>query len=80
MCVNKKISCRIDLVKMSNKPAAFQTVPYKYYWQSCFCVHADIDDCANVPCMNGGTCQDLVDDYRCLCAAGYTGSNCSVGE
>ena len=55
-------------------------VSYVIYPLVCVYVRADIDDCANMACMNGGTCQDLVDDYRCLCAAGYTGSNCSVGE
>ena len=50
-------------------------------WSStCVCVRADIDECANVTCMNGGTCLELVNDYRCLCAAGYTGSNCDIGE
>ena len=55
-------------------------IHFAYVHSSRVCVHADIDDCANVTCMNGGTCQDLVDDYKCLCVAGYTGSNCSVGE
>ena len=31
-------------------------------------------------CQNGGSCTDLVDGYRCLCEAGYTGTNCQTGE
>ena len=31
-------------------------------------------------CQNGGSCTDLVDGYRCLCAEGYTGTNCQTGE
>ena len=34
------------------------------------------DDCMPNPCENGGTCCDLVDDYRCECADGYSGSTC----
>jgi hypothetical protein len=37
----------------------------------------DIDDCANNPCQNGATCSDQVNNYTCICAAGYTGTNCS---
>lgn len=42
--------------------------------------HADIDDCADEPCLNGGTCNDGVNDYTCICVDGYTGHNCSVGK
>ena len=37
----------------------------------------NIDECASNPCLNGGTCYDLVNGYRCDCAPAYTGSNCS---
>ena len=30
----------------------------------------DIDECAGDPCLNGGTCEDLVDGFRCYCADG----------
>ena len=40
----------------------------------------DIDDCAISPCQNGGTCQDLVNDYNCVCVAGYTDKNCQTSE
>ena len=38
---------------------------------------SDIDECANNPCLNGATCSDEVNNYTCICAAGYTGTNCS---
>ena len=38
----------------------------------------DIDDCADQPCLNGGTCSDGLNNYTCVCADGYTGKNCSV--
>ena len=39
----------------------------------------DIDDCANQTCHNNGACIDLVNDFQCDCAAGYTGINCEFG-
>lgn len=33
----------------------------------------NIDDCAASPCASTGSCIDLVNDYRCDCAPGYTG-------
>ncbi len=41
---------------------------------------SDIDDCSPDPCLNGGTCSDLVDGYSCACAAGYTGTNCETSR
>ncbi|OWF54256.1 Hemicentin-1 [Mizuhopecten yessoensis] len=35
------------------------------------------DDCAKVPCLNGGTCYDYFADYTCLCMSGYSGKDCS---
>ena len=33
----------------------------------------NIDDCISNHCDNGGTCVDLVDDYRCDCPSTHTG-------
>lgn len=41
--------------------------------------YVDIDECASNPCQNGGTCNDAVNSYTCLCVPGYTGSNCEIG-
>ena len=40
----------------------------------------DIDECDPVPCRNGGTCFDGINEYRCHCMAGYTGDVCEIGE
>lgn len=33
----------------------------------------EIDECDSLPCLNEGTCIDLVDDYQCVCQKGVTG-------
>ena len=38
----------------------------------------DIDDCAGNSCQNGGTCTDLLNDFMCSCAPGYTGPVCET--
>ena len=36
----------------------------------------DVDDCAALPCVNGGTCEDGVGAFTCACAPGFTGNRC----
>lgn len=38
----------------------------------------NIDECASNPCLNGATCYDLVNGYRCACESAYTGRTCSL--
>ncbi|MGB0592077.1 MAG: PKD domain-containing protein, partial [Myxococcota bacterium] len=38
----------------------------------------NIDDCADSPCLNGGTCTDGVASFTCACAAGFEGETCDV--
>ena len=33
-----------------------------------------------VPCVNGGSCTDLVNAYACQCAPGFSGFNCEINE
>jgi len=42
------------------------------------CVPKDFDDCASVPCKNGGNCTDGDDSFECACAAGYEGDTCAT--
>ena len=38
----------------------------------------DIDECAKMPCSNGGRCSDMIGDFKCLCPSGYSGRKCEV--
>ncbi|WAR07041.1 AGRB3-like protein [Mya arenaria] len=35
-----------------------------------------VDNCQPAPCLNGGSCSDLVGGYSCACADGFYGTNC----
>ena len=41
-------------------------------------VCANVDDCAPNPCMNGGSCTDGVDEFRCMCAGPFAGPRCET--
>ncbi|XP_041478166.1 sushi, von Willebrand factor type A, EGF and pentraxin domain-containing protein 1-like [Lytechinus variegatus] len=38
----------------------------------------DINECVSEPCQNGATCVDLRGNFQCICAPGFTGSNCEI--
>ena len=42
------------------------------------CDFTDTDECASIPCGNGGTCEDKDNEYSCECAAGFQGVNCET--
>ena len=44
------------------------------------CSHKDIDECSSNPCVNDGTCQDLIDGYICTCAFTFKGETCSESK
>ena len=52
--------------------------PPGYSGQDC---EENIDDCASRPCLNGGRCRDLINDFKCECqGTGYSGSLCEVSH
>ncbi|XP_078670108.1 uncharacterized protein LOC144910664 isoform X1 [Branchiostoma floridae x Branchiostoma belcheri] len=36
--------------------------------------------CINNPCMNGGTCSDVINGYECACAPGWRGKDCNEAD
>lgn len=43
------------------------------------CVSAD-HACLSSPCLNGGSCEETTQGFKCRCAPGWTGPSCSVGK
>lgn len=39
----------------------------------------DMDECSSAPCLNGGSCVDLVGNYSCVCAEPFEGPRCETG-
>ncbi|XP_072022844.1 uncharacterized protein, partial [Amphiura filiformis] len=39
-----------------------------------------INECLEQPCLNGGTCYDEVDGYRCECVGIWMGDDCRLAE
>lgn len=38
----------------------------------------NVDECEFFPCANGGSCEDLINDFKCKCALGFTGKDCTI--
>ena len=38
----------------------------------------NINECLSVPCLNDGTCYDLVNGTFCACVMGYAGPLCAT--
>ena len=38
-------------------------------------IQSDINECQSSPCLNGATCYDLVNGYKCQCSPGHTGTS-----
>lgn len=40
---------------------------------------ADTDACHSSPCLNGATCVDGIDSFKCFCLPSYGGDLCEIG-
>ena len=38
----------------------------------------NIDECVSLPCDNGGSCHDGIDDFKCVCVPAFHGEKCSI--
>lgn len=38
----------------------------------------NINECESESCLNGGTCIDMINGFKCVCAIGFTGSRCQI--
>lgn len=38
----------------------------------------DIDECLSSPCINGGSCINLANSFRCQCPNGFNGTICET--
>ncbi|XP_032967213.1 sushi, nidogen and EGF-like domain-containing protein 1 isoform X2 [Rhinolophus ferrumequinum] len=38
----------------------------------------EIDECRSQPCLHGGSCQDQVAGYQCICSPGHEGAHCEL--
>ena len=52
---------------------------YLFYNRMCSTFFSDRDECENVTCQFGA-CEDLINDFRCNCLAGYEGRFCQTGQ
>ncbi|KAM4702025.1 uncharacterized protein O3C94_002952 [Discoglossus pictus] len=48
----------------------------KAFWEN----YIDGDQCVSNPCKNGGTCNDHLKAYVCMCVDGYEGRNCEKNK
>ena len=45
-----------------------------------FLFNTVIDNCQNMPCLNGGSCSNGLNKFTCSCAPGYNGTICQSGK
>ena len=45
-----------------------------------FRLPTDVDECAQSPCQNGGTCSNEQGGYTCHCTQAFTGKHCDKGD
>ncbi|KAJ8025760.1 Slit-like 2 protein [Holothuria leucospilota] len=68
-CLNNA-ECRIDPVEQY-----VCTCPPGFKGRNC---EAEVNECEDWPCANGGSCIDLHGSFRCECMAGFEGELCEV--
>ena len=65
------VHCRMSSFKFTHRGSSLLSVILGVTCET------NIDDCASNPCLNGGTCYDLVNGYSCSCRPEFAGRTCS---
>ena len=61
----------------AHAPCPRRPLPQEGIFDAC---ETDADDCAQQPCLYGGTCHDRVANYFCECPPGRTGLLCHLED
>ncbi len=41
---------------------------------------SDVNECLHSPCENGGSCENGIGSYSCLCPVQWSGMHCDKGQ
>ncbi|KAI8484717.1 Delta-like protein 4 [Branchiostoma belcheri] len=74
-CTNHKPCKNGGTCRNSGQGSYTCSCPPGYTGTNC---EIDVDNCTNKPCLNGGVCQDLVNNYTCTCPVGFFGKRCEI--
>jgi hypothetical protein len=61
-------------------PSVFSRIDLTVYVVVVVVIIIEVDECQSSPCLNGATCVDLENGYRCQCAEGWQGDTCDQGK
>ena len=79
-CAITKNIARIFFILYAKSFLVLPIYGFKNLFHLLSITQTDINECSSNPCLNGGTCNNLVNSYSCSCPSGYTGTNCEAGK
>ena len=75
--VNKTIVLRVSPSQLANLAMAKAGHHVQEQTNQLYSIlHCSADDCASNPCLHGGNCTDLVNNFQCSCPDGFSGPRC----